>query len=62
MITWTNITKNSTTMTDSQKSAVVLWDDALVAWDSPLFSWDSLEAVFTEETKNITTYSNQTKS
>lgn len=61
MATFTNQTKNTSSVTNQPKgSASLIWDDATFTWNDAAGTWDDPYA-FVNESKNTSVVTTQTK-
>ena len=61
MASFTNQTKNSSTVENQNISGIAQWADTVATWAAALFSWGGVASVYTNETKNSSNITNQTK-
>ncbi len=62
MATWTNATKSATTMTNEGFSNLTEWASSTILWADAGIGWANLKAdVYSNQSKNATTFTNVTK-
>lgn len=63
MATWTDGTKNTTTLTNQAKgSSEMTWDEATMTWDDAEGTWDDTGTIYSRQAKNTTVLTNESKS
>jgi hypothetical protein len=62
MATYTNQTKNTTTLTNQDFSNLTAWASSSITWANAGIGWGDLKVVvYTKQTKNVSVLTNQTK-
>ena len=62
MATWNNASKNSSSFTNQPFGLGDLtWDEATMSWDDASGTWDVQKDAWTKQSKNTSTFVNETK-
>lgn len=61
MATYTNQAKNASTFITSDREGYARWGDILATWGDSLFTWGANLTTYTNQAKDATVFTNQTK-